>query len=357
MISLEDTNPFARYGWLLWSTWMIFLVFPVVDALGQDSDARLVGGLVGVAVFAVAYVIAFRRLFGRDATPATSDTVMLLVLAAIAAATGAAIGLGALSFLPFLASFGMFALPRPANWWWAAILVAVCLALPLAAGQITEYLLLAFILVAVSLGTGTGRVMSDLGQRHERIRDELTVTAERDRVARDVHDVLGHSLTVVSVKAELAERLVELDPARARAELAEIQTLTRQALAEIRSTVGGLRAAVLPDEIEAAGVALSAAGIAADLPTDHDVLDPRRRSVAAWVLREAVTNVVRHSDAQRCTVTLGPDRLVVLDDGRGIDPEACGNGLRGVRERVDATGGALVVGPDGAGGTRLEVAW
>lgn len=353
----DSTNPFERYGWLLWSTWMIFLVFPVISALSEDSVIRVVGGLVGVAVFAGVYVLAFRGLFGRGAATETSDTIMLIALAAIAAATGAAIGLGALSFLPFLASFGMFGLRRPWTWWWAAALVVVSLALPLAAGQLMEYLILAFILVAVSLGTGTGRVMSDLGERHERIRDELTVTAERDRVARDVHDVLGHSLTVVSVKAQLAERMIDRDPERARAELIEIQTLTRQALAEVRATVGGLRAAGLDDEVAAAGVALRAAGITADLPTSTSVLDPRRRTVAAWVLREAVTNVVRHSGAQHCVVTLEESRFSIRDDGSCVAEIVAGNGLRGLSERVTGTGGELRIGRVPQGGTELEVTW
>ncbi len=357
MTSLEDTNPFARYGWLLWSTWMIFLIFPVVDAVQEDSIVRVVGGLAGVAIFAAVYVMAFRGLFGRGAATETSDTLMLVVLAVIAAATGAAIGLGALSFMPFLASFGMFGLRRPWTWWWAGALVAVTLVLPLVAGQLMDYLLLAFILVAVSLGTGTGRVMSDLGERHERTRDELTVTAERDRVARDVHDVLGHSLTVVSVKAQLAERMIDRDPERARAELVEIQTLTRQALAEVRATVGGLRAAGLDDEVAAAGVALRAAGITADLPTSTSVLDPRRRTVAAWVLREAVTNVVRHSGATRCVVTLEESRFSIRDDGVCDAEIVAGNGLRGLSERVSGTGGQLRVGPAAHGGTELEVTW
>lgn len=356
-MSPASDNSFERYGWLLWSTWMIFLIFPVVDALSEDSIIRVVGGLAGVAVFAAVYVVAFRGLFGRGAATNASDTIMLAALSAIAAATGAAIGLGALSFLPFLASFGMFGLRRPFTWWWAGALVVVSLALPLAADQLTEYLLLAFILIAVSLGTGTGRVMSDLGQEHERTRDELTVTAERDRVARDVHDVLGHSLTVVSVKAQLAERMIDRDPERARAELIEIQTLTRQALAEVRATVGGLRAAGLDDEVAAAGVALRAAGITADLPTTTSVLDPRRRTVAAWVLREAVTNVVRHSGASRCVVTLEESRFSICDNGTCTTEIVAGNGLRGLTERVAGTGGELRIGAALQGGTELEVTW
>ena len=353
---MED-SPFVRYGWLMWGVWLVFLVFPTIAALGQDTWPAVTGGLAAVVIFALLYIAAFRGLWGTGATSWIRPELMLLALSGVAVLAALAIGADALSFTPFLVSFGMFGLRRPLNWVWALALVASTVALPQVVGADRADEGLVFSLVAVSLGTGIGRLMSDLGESHAAVRDQLTVTAERDRVARDVHDVLGHSLTVVSVKAELAERLVDLDPERARAELVEIQTLTRQALAEIRSTVGGLRAAVLTDEIAAAGVALGAAGIAADLPDNHDVLDPRRRSVAAWVLREAVTNVVRHSGARRCTVTLAPDRLVVHDDGRGIAAGACGNGLRGVRERVAETGGTLVVGPDATGGTTVEVSW
>ena len=109
--------------------------------------------------------------------------------------------------------------------------------------------------------TAAIRLMTDRGQEYEAMSRELALVAERERVARDVHDVLGHSLTVVTVKAELAERLVDLDPERAKAELAEIQALSRQALAEIRATVGGLRLARLDDELASARTALVGAGI------------------------------------------------------------------------------------------------
>jgi two-component system sensor histidine kinase DesK len=198
--------------------------------------------------------------------------------------------------------------------------------------------------------------MSDRGHQYEAMSRELALVEERERVARDVHDVLGHSLTVVTVKAELAERLVDLDPARAKAELAEIQALSRQALAEIRATVGGLRGARLGDELASARTALAGAGIEAHVPADPAAVDPRHRIVLAWVLREATTNVVRHSDADECWVELDTNRLTVRDDGRGIDARPEGNGIRGLRERVEAAGGALTLttGPDGHG-TVLEV--
>ena len=146
--------------------------------------------------------------------------------------------------------------------------------------------------------------MTDRGEDYERMSRDLAIVEERERVARDVHDVLGHSLTVVTVKAELAERLVDLDPERAKGELAEIQALSRQALAEIRATVGGLRVARLGDELASARTALAGAGIEAHVPDDPGAVDPRHRTVLAWVLREATTNVVRHSDADACWVEL-----------------------------------------------------
>ena len=113
---------------------------------------------------------------------------------------------------------GVFRLPRPLNWWWTAAVVATTVVVPVVIDPSWGWAFLTFIVVAVAIGTGAGRMMSDQGADHARMRDELTITAERDRVARDVHDVLGHSLTVVSVKAELAQRLIDLDPERARTE-------------------------------------------------------------------------------------------------------------------------------------------
>lgn len=173
-----------------------------------------------------------------------------------------------------------------------------------------------------------------------------------------MHDTLGHSLTVVTVKAELAGRLIDLDPEAAKAEIEQIRSLSREALAEVRATVAGLRVARLADEIVAARQALEGAGIAHDIPDDAEVVDPRHRLVAAWTLREAVTNVVRHSRAARCTVEFAPDCIAVEDDGVGTPVEVAANGVRSMRERAEAAGAALTVGPGREGrGTRVEVRW
>nr|WP_246416375.1 sensor histidine kinase [Nocardioides luti] len=199
------------------------------------------------------------------------------------------------------------------------------------------------------------RVFSELDGRADAARAELALVAERDRVARDVHDVLGHSLTVLSIKAELASRLIEVDPERARAELTSIQETARQALAEVRSTVGGLRAASLEAELAAAPRMLADAGIETRVVGTVADTDPRHRTLLAWVLRESLTNVVRHARASTVSIELSPQGLVVADDGVGCSA-AEGNGRRGMRERVLASGGTLdVTGSTGSGGTRVQV--
>ncbi len=353
-----DRNPWSRYGWVVWAAWLVFLVFPVLESLAADTALRRTIGLVGTAVFGLVYIgsLLGDGLASDPTAHRRRQVAALGLLTLIAGVEAAAIGLGAISFLPFLMAFGMFALPRPANWWFACVVTGV-LAVPWVLDPDEGWIFVSFVVVAVALGTGAGRLMADQGEDWSRVQEQLAITAERDRVARDVHDVLGHSLTVVTVKAQLAERLVDADPERAKAELAEVQLLARQALAEIRTTVRGLRSTALEDELLAAADALDAAGISASLPEDPDVLDPRHRTVAAWAVREAVTNVVRHSGARRCEVDVAADRLSVRDDGRGRADGGEGGGLRGLRERVAASGGALTIVPGRDGGTELEVTW
>lgn len=355
----EPLDPWARYGWLMWSAWLVFLAFPISAAL--TSGAAPIWRAVCVALllaFGGVYVAGSRFVERHDDGSSPGAVVFLGLLILVAAACLPVLGLGILGLLPFLQSFSMFALPRPWNWIAAVVSVVASLGLPILFEDLDNWWYFVFIVVAVAVGTGAGRVMSDQGKAYNRVRQTLTISAERERVARDVHDVLGHSLTVVTVKAELAERLVDVDPDRAKAELAEIRMLSRQALAEIRATVGGLRTARLDDELAGAATALAGAGIRAELPEDPRVVDPRYRPVVAWVLREAVTNVVRHSGAQRCRVELQQSCLTVSDDGRGLGHSPEGNGLRGLRERVKGTAGSFAIGPgDDGRGTRVEVRW
>lgn len=157
----------------------------------------------------------------------------------------------------------------------------------------------------------------------------LAVVEERARFSRDMHDVLGHSLTVVTVKSELARRLVRRDPAEAEKEIADIERLARSALTDLRAAVAGYREMSLATELAVAQAALAAANIEAHVPASADVVDPRYRELFGWVLREGITNVIRHSGAHNCWVELGPLRMRVEDDGRGADADGGGGRARG----------------------------
>ena len=170
---------------------------------------------------------------------------------------------------------------------------------------------------------------------------QLAIQEERNRMARDVHDILGHSLTVITVKAELAARLLEVSPERARAEVADLERLARDALADVRQAVVGFREMSLPAELARARAALATAGIEADLPTAVDAVPTHLREVCAWTLREGVTNVIRHSGASTCSVTLDETGICVRDDGSGPLPGTPGTGLLGLTERAEAAGARL----------------
>lgn len=190
---------------------------------------------------------------------------------------------------------------------------------------------------------------------HEEI-ERLATTAERERIARDLHDVLGHTLSLITLKAELAARLVESDPVRAEQEAREIERISRAAMQEVRETVRGYRAAGLASELANAHLALEAAGIALEVVGDVSALPPRVDAALAMALREAVTNVVRHAGASSCRVSCERDasqvRLAITDDGRGGDSFE-GGGLTGMRERITELGGTFE--RDGRSGTRLEL--
>ena len=187
---------------------------------------------------------------------------------------------------------------------------------------------------------------------------DLAVVNERLRIARDLHDLLGHSLTVIRAKSELASRLGPSDPDRAFREMAEVEELARQSLIDVRAAVANYRRPTLAAERANARMALAAAGIEADFHDDDVSLSPETDETLAWVLREAVTNVVRHSGATRCHVRTHHDGdtvlLEVVDEGHGATSVASngsnGSGLTGLRERVAAVGGTLDVGAAGTGG-------
>ncbi|MFJ7249792.1 sensor histidine kinase [Kitasatospora sp. NPDC098652] len=189
----------------------------------------------------------------------------------------------------------------------------------------------------------------------------LASEAERNRIARDLHDLLGHSLTAITVKSRLAQRLAVKDVDQAVAEMTAVETLSRQALADVRAAVSGYREVTVAGELARGRELLRAAGVVADLPSAADAVGPDQRELFGWVLREGLTNVVRHARAARCSVLLTATSVEIRDDGRGGagGPGAglvgSGKGLTGLRERVAAAGGTVEAGPLDPRGWRLLV--
>jgi two-component system sensor histidine kinase DesK len=214
---------------------------------------------------------------------------------------------------------------------------------------------------AAVIGTGNiffaqrNRANEKLRMAHEEI-EHLAKVAERERIARDMHDVLGHTLSVIILKSELAGKLIDLDPERAKNEIRDVEQTSRQALADVRHTIRGYRAQSLAAEFKQAKATLETAGVTVKSETGEVNLTPAQESVCALIVREAVTNVVRHAEAHTCSLRLAPlnDQCLIeiQDDGRGCNGVE-GNGLRGMRERIEALGGTLA--RETVKGTKLTI--
>lgn len=332
-------------GRVMGAGWAALLILLAVEM--WDGAAGLQVNLLRVmvvAAFAATYVAGWFLLseesfsgsngFGHDSAIFLGALLLISVLAI------PVLGEYTLMFLPFAMA---------AMIWLVPMLIGVPLGLGVVicviiAGQRQLAPFGVMVATCVVMVTCTiGRLARDEGIRGEELRKQQAMIAERERVARDVHDVLGHSLTAISVKAELAHRLALSDPEAAAVQMAEVHDLSRAALAEVRETVAGLRVARLDDELAAATRSLTDAGIEVTVNGEVRDVDPRHRIVAAWALRELVTNVIRHSRAEHCIITLRSDGVEVYDDGVGLQNVREGNGLRGVRERVVSSGGSLEI--------------
>jgi two-component system sensor histidine kinase DesK len=188
------------------------------------------------------------------------------------------------------------------------------------------------------------RVNRQLRKANEEI-ENLAKVAERERIARDLHDVLGHTLSVITLKSELAGKLIDRDPQRAGKEIREVEEISRQALSDVRDAIRGYRSKGLAAELAQAKSTLETAGVTVQCDAATTVqLPAMQESVLSLAVREGVTNVVRHARASNCRLRIeqfnGSCRLEIHDDGLGFSSME-GNGLRGMRERVEMLGGTL----------------
>jgi two-component system sensor histidine kinase DesK len=339
------------------SLFLVFLVPNSVQAVHGGASPALVVG-VGLA-YAVAYLAVW------FVAPGWSPSRRVTLVAGL---FGLGVGYVVVTFpysSPAVLGFALSALVVLLPLAWAQPLGMACIGGAVLAGWLVggrldwdAVLVLALILVITMTTTRLARLIDKLHAAHAEIR-ALAVAGERARLARDLHDVLGHSLTTITVKTSLARRLLErgAPPDRVLAEIRDTEELSRRALADIRATVSGERRMSLAAELVSARAALRAAGIEADLPTAVDDVAAPLAEPLAYVLREGVTNVVRHSGARRCTVRLGRHWLEVCDDGSADGSASArppGNGLAGLAERMAAVGGTLTAGPLPGGGYRLR---
>ena len=352
----------VAFGWgIVWAASMV----PVVRAgVARGSNGGIwgtVSAIVSCACLFTACSLSMRRI--RQGLTWPSRLGLSLIIIGALTASGAALGVGSpgLQLVVFLAVVLAFSLPWQAAVGPIAILTGTLFLIPrmIPSWSASED---AWIALLVAGGACTfGRYIMEqrrVARILEQRTHELEINEERNRMARDMHDILGHSLTVIALKSELAARLVDVAPDQTRTELDEVQSLARSALADVRATVNSYRELSLAGELARATSVLTSAGVRADLPLTVEVVDPELRELFAWVVREGVTNIVRHAHASLCKVKLTTDSIEVADDGIGLDSTGTGDGhgLEGLRQRCQDNGADLTIeAPSSGSGTVLRV--
>jgi two-component system sensor histidine kinase DesK len=337
-----------------------FIALPAIIGLLSDepTPARVVAVLAAVVVFMGFF---FNGVRGRldPKPPAVVARAYLIDLAIAGVLTIADRPEWSLLFY-YVVAVGALRLPRP---WNIVVLPVTAITAGVTAsigganssaawGQALGLLGIGAAMVAMGEIMRTNRELLQARQEVAR----LAVADERARFARDLHDLLGHSLSVIALKAQLARRRLPDDPDQAAVDVADIEAVTRDALREVREAVSGYRRPQLDAELDGARTALDAAGITTTIERPAVDLPAEVEAALAWTVREAATNVIRHSGATHSTIRLlpaiGQATVEVIDDGRGVNGEpAGGSGLLGLQERVRMAGGRLEAGPrdDGPG--------
>jgi two-component system sensor histidine kinase DesK len=335
--------------------WLIYIVpFAMTPFMYERFNNS-----AGYALFGAA-TLAFLGLYCR------SHWVRGRELALVAAATLAmavafwpiALGAGAL----FIYAAGMLA-QLDSQRWAARGVVAIAVITVVEAVILQHDIVSAtWPVVFVLIVGGINIHYSQVGRANARLRlaneeiEHMAKLAERERIARDLHDLLGHTLSLVILKSELASKLAERDPERSREEIRDVERIAREALTEVRAAVSGYRTSGLDAEVQRARATLGTAGVRLETDITTRKLPPAQEAVLCLALREAITNIVRHAGARSCHLTIGCTgaacTLSIADDGRGGNAPF-GSGLSGMRERVDVLGGTLT--RTGQNGTTLTV--
>jgi two-component system sensor histidine kinase DesK len=351
-IDLLNRLRIVKYGEAGWQPyiWLCYLGFLFIPLAWPDADRRWVGPtLLSIAVFLPFY---FRCFAPRPRWKLGNVLVVALIGLALAPVNPLAFVYTV--YAVSLAPSALRGFRQP-----------IVLTLALLAAYVLEIFLLRQPQAAMTAGIATlvclvscfatitmvERARQNVALRlsHEEIR-RLATVAERERIGRDLHDLLGHTLSLIAIKSELAGKLIDRDREGARREIAEMTTVAREALRQVRSAVTGIRAAALDAELSSARALLESSGISVSIDRSTITLAPVIETALALTLREAATNIHRHSQARRATVVVHAEgtgehaqvRLTVHDDGRGGARES-GTGLTGIRERVRSLGGNLTI--------------
>ncbi|MDQ2715672.1 MAG: histidine kinase [Chloroflexota bacterium] len=372
--------------WLVWIIWLPFLVPPTASlVLAHPPLPRLMIILIGIALFIGLYLWATwrnaQRLTAASAPSGRAGAspwlliVGFLALSVVLALLVHGISRGNELLEPFIFTSAYVAGRLPTT---RAVQAVIALTLLTVVGG---WLLglswpvfvpgIVYIAVVGAVVISVVRLVTT-GQELRAAREEiagLAVMTERLRIARDLHDLLGHNLSLIALKSELAGRLMTVAPERAAVEIGDVENVARTTLQEVREAVGSYRQPTFASQLHGAQEILAAAGMLYRFEGDESIMDTLPttiEAILAWTVREGVTNVIRHSHAHQCTIRVTQARhtagVEVIDDGDGVPVSACqpnggsgGNGLPGLAERVAALGGQCEAGPDAGGGFRLAV--
>jgi two-component system sensor histidine kinase DesK len=359
---------FPRGGRLLGPLFgLVFLIYPIRAVLASDpTPVRAILALGGAASFAGIFLWLMwmqTPLWSASAVPheVRKRQATIAFLAGLAIALNLILGTEwRVLFFHVNIAAGIMLLTRDAYLTIAGLAVTT-----LGLGSVSGMAWLALPTAAIGLwATAFVRQVAAVAELRS-AREELArlaVSEERLRFARDLHDLLGHSLSLITLKSELAGRLLPAEPAKAATEVHDIEGVARQALSEVREAVAGYRRPTLDEELIGASEMLEAAGITCQIVNEAGVLPNTVESVLAWVVREGTTNVIRHSRAEHCRIVLARDEeeiyVEITDDGQGhraVDAEVSGSGLSGLTERVATFAGFLEAGSLPDGGFRLRV--
>lgn len=334
---------------VLWSAW-VFLT-PLFDSV---SPAYWWSLIIGYPIFLVLFVLVHLRPYSESMLYVSSMALLAFVSMRFNS-TAWTYGVFACVYVPYFGSLMNSALK----------ILMIELLLCLEAWWLGWPWFIPLILVGVCTSSGfgamAGRISAIKNTTQRLSQDEvrrLAATAERERIGRDLHDLLGHTLSLITLKLELSRKLFDRDHAAAKRELEEAEQVARHALAEVRSAVTGIRATDMAAELASAHLLLESSGVNLIYDQSRQALPAAIEPTLAMIVREAVTNITRHAQASRAHIEVVRDdrnvELNIADDGRGGVRES-GNGLSGMRERVQAFGGTLRIDSPRGHGTRLEI--